>query len=56
MATTNMQARLRCKRASKPSGSLDGDPTIDANRCRRQWLVEKFHEVVGGSNYRCKLV
>jgi hypothetical protein len=31
MATTNMQAKLRCKRESKSSSPLDGDPTVDAN-------------------------
>jgi hypothetical protein len=42
-----MQAKLRCKRASKPLELLDGDPTIDANRCKHQELVEEFCEVVG---------
>jgi hypothetical protein len=27
---------------------LNGDPTINANSCRHQGLVEKFCEMVGG--------
>jgi hypothetical protein len=30
-ATTNMQTRLRCKRASMHRGSLDVDLTVDEN-------------------------
>jgi hypothetical protein len=52
-ATTNMQAWLRCKRASKPLGPLSGDPTVDANLCMCQGLIEKFHEVVGG--FKCQI-
>jgi hypothetical protein len=37
-----MQARLRCKHANKASGLLDEDPIVDANRCKRQGLVEKI--------------
>jgi hypothetical protein len=31
LTTTNMQAKLRCKRKSKSPDSLDEDLTVDAN-------------------------
>jgi hypothetical protein len=43
--------QLICKHATKPTGFLDGDLTIDTNRCRCQWLVKKLCEVVGG--FKC---
>jgi hypothetical protein len=46
-----MQISLRCKRVSKLPEPLDEDPTIDANRCKRQdWLKNSMRWWEGLSN------
>jgi hypothetical protein len=44
---TNMQSVLRCNRASTPSGSMDGDPTVE-RRVRCQGVICKFPRGDGG--------
>jgi hypothetical protein len=45
-AMTNIQARLRCKHASKPPSPLNGDPVVDANLALKpsQHLAEFFNQ------------